>query len=790
MSPGRTKRRILLLITAVIVLIFCIPFQIFSQDADTIPVPIFIDGIYTGEISVTILPDESVQVRPSELIAYLEELMSENAIDTAKMIFPQSGWLNLTEMGGLGVRILFKFEDLTIHITIPAHLRRETTISLKGKRQELIGDHITQTNFSVFLNLELWNRFTYETLAYDFSATPEVGLNIFDWVIEARGGIQTNGDLFFWDYARLVKDFPSLKYRLEIGDLTMPVTDLPGVSKLLGASFRKNYKLIPGTDSLSPYSKEIFIREPSKVEIYMNDRKIREKDYQSGSYVFQDFPLTRGINRISIRWEDSEGPHEENILIPFDNSLLNAGEVDLGFAAGLPDRAIQLPVITSYQYLGITDSFTLGITESFNVESLELNIHPDFLFSTSFGNFNLVPRWGMNFNGGQRVNASLTYQMLNYGLQNNINFGAGIDYDFDSVSNPELPISLLSVEGYYNFIFGDGFSFTPEASWGYRFDESRQVLRARAILKKSIRGGSALSANISLNYDEELSFAATISFSSSFPDLNQNIYLVENLETQRLSAFWNKYASEESDFSLNVSTELPMSLDEKISLGLSGGYNHPLFTVSAGHDFDTIIETSEFQNSTYVNASSGFVFADGYFLITKPVNDSFIIVAPGTEFADQILRVNPTSGGSDLELNGKSGVMSNISSFTTHKIYIEPEELAPGMDDAGMKYLATPSYKSAFVITPQADILIFTGGFIKDSEGAPIEAVLGRLTGKNNGESVDFFTDGNGYFEAYSLLPDQYNLQLIGFDQTIIIDLTGIKSGFHDAGTIIIPEDE
>ena len=208
MNHGRYDRGITRHLFLAVILLLYPESYAFCQDADLIPVPLYINSAYAGEISVKILEDESVQVRPSEMIAYLEELMSEEAIDTAKMIFPETGWLNLTEMGGLGVRILFRFEDLTISISIPAHLRRETTVSLKGERKDPEGEYIEQSNFSAFLNIELWNKFVYETLTYSFSATPEIGLNIFDWVIEAKGDIQTTGDLFFWDYARLIKDFP------------------------------------------------------------------------------------------------------------------------------------------------------------------------------------------------------------------------------------------------------------------------------------------------------------------------------------------------------------------------------------------------------------------------------------------------------------------------------------------------------------------------------------------------------------------------------------------------------
>ncbi len=233
-----------------------------------------------------------------------------------------------------------------------------------------------------------------------------------------------------------------------------------------------------------------------------------------------------------------------------------------------------------------------------------------------------------------------------------------------------------------------------------------------------------------------------------------------------------------------------MTLDEKISLGAQAGYDHPLFSVSASHDFDAIINSGDINNATSLSASSGIVFADGHLLLSRPINDSFIIIAPEADFAEQTILVNPYSGGSDLELTGSPGVLSAVNSFTTHKVYIEAEELIPGMDDSGLKYLAKPLYKSGIVIVPKAETRIFIGGLLLDGEGNKIETALGRLTGKTSEESVDFFTDENGYFEAYNLSADTYLLQIAGLKQTIEIDLRSIESGFHDAGSLTLPEEE
>ena len=118
MCSGRINSGIKLLLFIISIFTASANTLIYSQANDTIPVPLYIDDIYSGEISVIILADESVQIRPAELIAYLKELMSEDALETAQTIFPESGWLDLTDMGGLGVRIIFSFEDLTLRVTI------------------------------------------------------------------------------------------------------------------------------------------------------------------------------------------------------------------------------------------------------------------------------------------------------------------------------------------------------------------------------------------------------------------------------------------------------------------------------------------------------------------------------------------------------------------------------------------------------------------------------------------------------------------------------------------------
>ena len=759
-----------------------------AQESETIPIPLYIDEVYSGEISATILPDDSVQIRPSELIAYLSDLMTEEAIETAGRIFPASGWLDLTEMGGLGVRIVFKFEDLTIHITIPAHLRRETEISLTGTAKEPSGTWIEPAEFSAFMNLDFWNQFNYEDLNYNFALTPELGLNIFSWVVEAKGGFRSGSDPLFLDYGRVVKDFEELGYRLEVGDLTIPVSDLSGISSLLGASFRRNTEL-SDTPAALPYTKEIFLREPSRVEVYLNGVRIRQKDLQSGSYIFKDFQLARGVNRLVIKWEDSEGPHEEELVVPYEASLLLQGESDLGIAVGLPDRSIVLPTVTSYQYLGITDNFTFGITESLDIDGMIFFIRPDFLLSTDFGAFSLVPIWGMNFSNGMEIDATLGYQLMNSSREDYLNLGTELSYDFNSISDPAAPVSLLSAEAFFSFLLEGGFSFTPEIYWGYNFTEQRHLLSGKAVFKQSIRGGSALTANLGINYDEEVSFSATISYSTSFPEVNQNLYVMQNLENQKLSGFWNKYASaDEEDISLSASAEVPIQLDEKLALGLQGGYEHSLFNVSASHSFNMFIESAEIYNTTTLRGASGLVLADGIFSITRPINDSFIIIAPEKAEDSGRLLVNAGSSGSELVIGDEAGIMPGISSYTTKKIYIEPEEIEPGMNESDMRYLFRPTYKSAAVIVPKAEVLIYIGGTLLNADKEPMKMLLGRLTGKNTGNSIDFFTDENGYFEAYNLKQDVWTLELMGTGEKKEIDLRASESGFTDAGTFTFGE--
>jgi hypothetical protein len=107
-----------------------------------------------------------------------------------------------------------------------------------------------------------------------------------------------------------------------------------------------------------------------------------------------------------------------------------------------------------------------------------------------------------------------------------------------------------------------------------------------------------------------------------------------------------------------------------------------------------------------------------------------------------------------------------------------------------MKYLVSPQYKSGTVVIPRAETRIYIGGSIEDPEGHPIETAFGRLTGKTGGESVDFFTDADGYFEAYNLTADIYTMKIAGHKISIEVNLTGVESGFHEAGSLIIPEEE
>ena len=138
---------------------------------------------------------------------------------------------------------------------------------------------------------------------------------------------------------------------------------------MLGLTVARNFDLQPYRVSEPPGRTSFFLNSPSRVDIYVNDRKVQTLQLNSDPYDMNDFPVVNGSNNVKLVITDAAGRVEiRNVDIVSDANLLDAGlhkfAYNVGVISTTVNRARQYdsnqPVLSAFHRYGVSDSFTLG----------------------------------------------------------------------------------------------------------------------------------------------------------------------------------------------------------------------------------------------------------------------------------------------------------------------------------------------------------------------------------------------------------------------------------------------
>ncbi|MFW5742169.1 MAG: hypothetical protein ACOC2D_02755, partial [Spirochaetota bacterium] len=600
------------------------------------------------------------------------------------------------------------------------------------------------------------------------------------------------GPTVFLDHARATWDLPEHGYRVQGGDLTWRSSELFRVSRLTGLSLFREDSLGDAPRLPDEILTSIYLAERSTVRLTVNGSKRYEREHQPGNYEIANVPFGDGLNVVTVSWEDADGPHQVEIVVPYDGDLLDRGELDAGVALGVADRTFGFaddtsarPVVSSYQRYGLTPNLTVGLREGVEVLDFQLGTGAEAMLATRAGTFVLEPSFGLGPASRVLVDVPLRYYYLDSRPSRYLSFGLSGAYRALPAADGASTAETLTTSAYMNFVLGDGFSFTPTVTDTYSLSDGTNQLFVRASLRKSIRGGSALSANVGMRYDGEPSLLATITYSAAFPDARQNLFVQQNLATQELFAFWNRYPGEgEQDLDFNVAAALPIDTSQVANTSAQVGYTHPLFRTSVAHRLSGVIDTGNLSNATTLAFQSAVTYAEGVTALSRPVADSFVTVVPEGELADVPLVVSRGGARVNRTLRGGAIVLPGVSSYTSTGVTVEPEEMILGLDERALRYVAEPGYRTGTVIRVRAPRAIYAGGVLLDEKGQPLIHELGAWS-KSQEVAGEFFTDGDGYFEVYGIEPGEYTLTVGGRpDAAYRISIPEDADGFVDLGEI------
>lgn len=750
---------------------------------DLLPVPLYLDGRFAGEVDLEITGDE-IRLYPDALLALIDDRLAPRVPLDAERLFLSDRPVAPEAFDALGLEVRFDWDELALRATIPPILRRAEIVPLSGARAVPEGRRVEPARFSLITNLDLFTRYTWEERRFELAATPELAINAAGVVLELEAAIRTGTAPFDLTTGRLTWDLPSLGYRVEAGDLTWQAMELVNVGALTGLSISREPALAEPRERRGPDLPALFLPRPSDVSIYLNEARLQRRRLDAGSYELVGLRLGDGINTVVVEWEGEEGMQSVELVLPSDGELLPARELDAGVAMAVAERDIARPVVASYQRYGFGPRVTVGLRQAVEALEFQLDLGGEALVATRAGTFALEPTVGIGPAERLLVDVPLRWYYVDSSPSSAVNVGASVGYRQLDQGAADRSLEL-SLAGYVNLAFADGFSFTPRALAARNLGDASTRFELRASLRRSIRGGSALSANIGYTWDGEPAFLASVTYSASFPERQQNLFVQQDLPTQELSAYWSRYAGEEArDIDFAVAARVPIDTSEVINLDGRVGYVHPLLRGTFGHGVSGVVDESDFRNATFLSVQSGAVVADGVFAMTLPVADSFALVVPGAELAETGVLVGRDGAGARTVAGDGVAVVPNLGSYAPFVVDVEPAAFVPGLDEDELRFVVVPRFRSGTVVRATPPATRYAGGILLDPDGEPIPFLLGRWSGPDRSLG-EFFTDDEGYFELYNLAPGSYRLSFTRRpDLTFEIIVPADASGFVDLGEL------
>jgi outer membrane usher protein len=189
---------------------------------------------------------------------------------------------------------------------------------------------------------------------------------------------------------------------------------------------------------------------------------------------------------------------------------------------------------------------------------------------------------------------------------------------------------------------------------------------------------------------------------------------------------------------------------------------------------------------------SALVFADGHAAVTRPVYDSFAIVAPHASVAGTGLGVDPSS----VELDGPVSyaatsdllgppVLPDVGSYRVRRVTVDPVDAPLGTSLSSVSFDLRPGYRRGTVVRVGSDRNVSLTGTLRNADGSPAGTVAGKLVDPlDPSEPVLLFTNKAGRFYAEGLRAGRaYRLSLDGApgQATVAVpdDAVGLSRDFN-----------
>jgi outer membrane usher protein len=627
------------------------------------------------------------------------------------------------------------------------------------------------------------------------------------------------------DDVRLVQDFPEELTRVTAGDIQYGLDGFQSSRRLGGITIASNYTLQPNRSIVPAGSTAFDIERASRVEVYLNGQRVQSLQLNPGRYNLRDFPFASGANDVEVRIIDAVG-RVETLRFPFvfDTTLLGEGIQEYSYAFGVPadttasGRAYHGSegyVFSGFHNYGVTDQFTIGanVQAEQQLEQAGLNAR----FATVLGTFrtdiaeshsdfsqtDYAARLQYRYSEGpvQRQTSAVgntlpgspftSASVLPTGRSLSIN-ATYRGPQFADLSVDRMPVNPVRLDYGFSYgqrIFGDWFGnvgYTKQIGRGDAPSTDTYTVSASTRVFTDITLSVFGTHRIQSNDEPETAVFVGLSWTPS--SSNQRYSVSRDTRTQTTRTTWSYTAPQTVG-----GVQADASVDRTPSqYNLNGNVRYVDYRYEASLSRDqTYARADDDRGSMRTSARFGtaFVFAGSHFGVSRPINDSFILVAPHPRLSDQTILVNPTPETADARTDWLgSAVVPTVPAYRDYQLSIEAPDLPLGYDLGDQVFTAAPTYKSGTAIEVGTGGTVMLDGTLVDAEGKPIGLYSGHFVSLDDQKQrpIAFFTNRAGRFRVLGLFPGQFELRLDNFpgrSKTVVVPKDA--TGMYNAGTVV-----
>ncbi|MEM7174472.1 MAG: hypothetical protein AAF443_00880 [Chlamydiota bacterium] len=771
--------------------LFCLP-----SDMMMIEVPVHVNGVVKGTTSIDVAAaEETIAFTP--IFDLIFPLLNQKGKHFLRNQLPKSSFIPSSfYLEHKKIQIVFRKNLQIVDVHIDLNLLKRQDIDLRRKKKKLsLQDVVLPEPFSAYSNFslseEIRSSFTSPAPSNsNFFGVANACTNYRSWILEGflylrlkTSGTQTKktsrlnrGNIF------LTKDWEKKKTRFVLGDIYPRRISFQYSAPLFGLQVLKNLPVFrPDDINIGPIGRyEFFLNAPSQVDVYVNGILTRTLQLGAGPHQLNNFPLADGLNKIDLKVTDPANQISWiNLNQLYNPKLLNPGEYRYSVSIGFPRFQSQSQ---RYKYLfnklGFSSLFEMGITSNLGVGAY-LQGSGSSLFSGlrliyATPHFELHSELGSSLSrdhsAGIRGKMTLMSRKSKY-VSWRISADA-LSSNFSYFQRENITPEHLILNGSISPVISKKVRLVFSGSYSFYRHPFPDTWSANISLSTQIHKYFNFGCLASYKQVESGKRYFEGVFSLTFaPNNNPRISSSYNTATQTSYSSINYYKKISATQSINAEIGATSSRNKQTATGSIDYQGERGEVILSNYLYDNtplpLPPRSNIFSITRLTARTALVYAGGTLALSRPINDNFAIIAAKPFLRRYPILVNPSGKDAYMARSTRlfPAVVTRLPSYTDKEIIIGSNELPIGYDLGKMHYYLRTKYKCGFKIAVGKGKYYYAEGILLDQDGAPIRYRKGLVAPTNSPEDrIFFFTNGQGKFCLMGILPQHYQLELIGLN--------------------------